>query len=347
MRTNELIGSIKQTFSEWMEDKAPRLGAALAYYAVFSIPPLLFLVIAIIGLVYHGDVAGAIQNQLGTLIGEQTARTMMETGRQQRAGGGFIPEIVGVALLLFGASGVFGELQDALNTIWGVQPKQGRGVFGMIKDRFLSLAMVLGIAFLLLVSLALSAAVTAVGGWLPGGEALGHVFVFALSFGVTTVLFAMIFKVLPDVKLAWSDVWIGAVATAALFTIGKFVIGLYLGKGSIGSAYGAAGSVIIMIAWIYYSAQILFLGAEFTQVYANRYGSHLKPSENAEPIAEAKKPISQEAHAPRETPVVRQRAPQTTSFGIAAFATMLLGFLIGRKTHAARSQGPPERKKAG
>src|SRR5690242_6597317 len=138
MRTNELIGPIKQTFSEWMEDKVPRLGAALAYYAVFSIPPLLFLVIAIIGLVYHGDVAGAIQNQLGTLIGEQTARTMMETGKQQRSGGGFLPEIAGVALLLFGASGVFGELQDALNTIWGVQPKQGRGVFGMIKDRFLS-----------------------------------------------------------------------------------------------------------------------------------------------------------------------------------------------------------------
>src|SRR5262249_49591037 len=146
MRTHEVIGLTKQTFSEWTEDKAPRLGAALAYYAVFSIPPLLFLVIAIIGLVYRGDVAGAIQNQLGTLIGESTARTMMETGRQQRAGGGFLPEIAGIALLLFGASGVFGELQDALNTIWGVQPKQGRGVTSIIKDRFLSLAMVLGIA---------------------------------------------------------------------------------------------------------------------------------------------------------------------------------------------------------
>jgi membrane protein len=346
MRTQEGIGLVKQTFSEWTEDKAPRLGAALAYYAVFSIPPLLFLVIAIIGLVYHGDVAGAIQSQLGSLIGESTARTMMETGRQQKTGGGFLPAIVGIALLLFGASGVFGELQDALNTIWGVKPKEGRGVTGIIKDRFLSLTMVLGIAFLLLVSLVLSAAVSAIGGWLPGGEALGHVIELALSFGITTLLFAMIFKVLPDVKLTWSDVWIGAFATAALFTIGKFAIGVYLGKGSIGSSYGAAGSVIVMIAWIYYSAQILFLGAEFTQVYANRYGSRVRPSENAEPIPEANKPTSEEARVPRPVLVRRQAMPDTTNLGVAAFATMLVGFLIGRKTHADRSRETQEQKKA-
>ena len=147
-------------------------------------------------------------------------------------------------------------------------------------------------------------------------------------------------------KLAWSDVWIGAVATAALFTIGKFVIGLYLGKGSIGSAYGAAGSVIIMIAWIYYSAQILFLGAEFTQVYANRYGSHVRPSENAEPVPEANKPTSEKVRAARNVPV-RQPTPETINFGVVtAFATMLLGFLIGRKTQAGRSQETPERRKA-
>src|ERR1051326_4328939 len=170
MKARDAITLIKQTASKWNDDKAPRLGAALADYAIFSIPPLILIVISLVGLVYHGDVAGAIQRQLGTLMGESTARTMMETGRQQTSNHGLFAAIVGIALLLFGASGVFGELQDALNTIWRVQPKPGRGVFGLIKDRFLSFTMVLGIAFLLLVSLVLSAAVAAMGGWFPGGE---------------------------------------------------------------------------------------------------------------------------------------------------------------------------------
>jgi membrane protein len=317
MKNQKMISLLKQTFWKWSEDKAPRLGAALAYYAVFSIPPLVLLVIGIIGLVYHGDVTGAIQRQLGTLIGESTARTMMETGRQQSSNGGVIAAIVGIVLLLFGASGVFGELQDALNTIWRVQAKKSGGVMVIIKDRFLSFTMVLGIAFLLLISLILSAVIAAIGGWLPGGEAVGHIIELALSFGVTTLLFAMIFKILPDVKLSWNDVWIGSIVTAVLFTAGKFAIGLYLGKGSIGSAYGTAGSVIVMIVWIYYSAQILYFGAEFTHVYASRYGSQVVSAENAKPM-------------PGAVPA-RQQPASATSFGLAAFVTMLLGFLIGRR----------------
>jgi membrane protein len=340
MKSREATSLLKETYSKWSEDKVPRLGAALAYYAVFSIPPLVLLVIAIVGLVYQGDVAGAIQRQLGGLMGQDTARTMMEAATQQGRSSGGIATIFGVALLLFGASGVFGELQDALNTMWGVQPKQNRGIMGLIKDRFLSFTMVLGIAFLLLISLVVSAGVAAVGGWLPGGEAAGHIIELALSFGVTTLLFAMIFKMLPDVKIAWNDVWIGAVATAILFTIGKFAIGLYLGKGSVASAYGAAGSVIIMIVWIYYSAQILYFGAEFTRVYANRYGSRVVPAENAEPLpGERQKTASTPAGRPeRPQPVerVERNVPAPAiSYGLAAFVTMLLGFLIGRKNRAA------------
>jgi membrane protein len=189
MKIANVTSLVKQTFSEWSEDKAPRLGAALAYYAIFSIPPLILIVIAAVGVFYHGDVAGGIQTQLGTLVGEDTARTMMQTTQQQTSTSGFAA-IAGIALLLFGATGVFGELQDALNTIWDVKPKAGRGVLGMIKDRFLSFTVVLGIAFLLLISLVLSAAVAAVGGLLPGGEALGHIVELALSFGVTALLFA-------------------------------------------------------------------------------------------------------------------------------------------------------------
>jgi membrane protein len=293
MSMNAITGLLKQTFTEWTADKAQRLGAALAYYAVFSIPPLTVLVMSVVGLFYGGDVSGMIQRQLGGLLGEETARSIMQTTHQQTGSGGLLSSFVGIALLLFGASGVFGELQDALNTIWEVQPKSGRGVMGVIKDRFFSFTMVLGTLFLLLISLVLTTAVAAFGAtlsaWLPGGEIAGHILELALSFGVITLVFAMIYKMVPDVHIAWNDVWLGAAATAALFTIGKFALGLYLGRGSIGAEYGAAGSVIVLLVWVYYSSQILFLGAEFTQVYANRYGSHVVPAENAEPLPTEKR----------------------------------------------------------
>src|SRR5581483_5891761 len=191
--------------------------------------------------------------------------------------------VVGIVTLLLGASGVFGQLQDALNTVWEVEPKPGRGIWGLIKDRFLSLTMVFGTGFLLLVSLVITAAVSAAGGTLrglgPGLEAIA----------VVTLLFALIYKFLPDAKIAWRDVWVGAVATAVLFVIGKFAIGLYLGHASIGSAYGAAGSFVVVLVWTYYSAQILLFGAELTQVYANRSGSHVEPARDAVKITPEKR----------------------------------------------------------
>jgi membrane protein len=276
---------------------------------------------------------------------------MLQTAQHHGQKGGILAAVLGIGLLLFGASGVFAELQDALNTIWEVRAKNKGGILAVIKDRFLSFTMVLGMAFLLLVSLVLTAAVSAFGGmlnaWLPFGELLGKVLDIGLSLGVVTVLFAMIFKILPDVKLAWSDVWIGAAATAALFTLGKFLIGLYLGSANVGSDYGPAASVIIMIVWVYYSAQILFLGAEFTQVYANRYGSRVVPAEGAEPITaerRAQQGLPKEA-SPSATDVGQQSATTSTARpGLLTTAALCIGFLMGRRF---RSKEHLKAKKSG
>ena len=341
------FGLIKQTFSEWSDDKAPRLGAALAFYAIFSIPPLILLIVATVGFFYKGDVAGAIQ-QLSGLIGEETARTMMEVRQQQRSEGGFLSGLIGIGLLLLGASGVFGQLQDAMNTIWEVKPKANRGVLGMIKDRFLSFTMVLGVTFLLLVSLIVTAGVAAVSEWLPGGSAAGHLLELSLSFIVVTLLFAMIFKFLPDVKIGWNDVWIGAAGTAALFVIGKFLIGLYLGNASISSSYGAAGPVVIMILWIYYSAQILFLGAEFTQVYANQYGSRVIPTENAELVSEQDR-AQEGLTESNQDPIPNSTHSQPSSDPSPArpsFLAAMIGYFVGRKKAAAKIRDEDKRHAA-
>jgi len=272
---------LKETFDKWNADKAPRLGAALSYYTVFSIVPLLVLVIAIAGLVFGEEAAQQyIIAQISNLLGDKTAASiqeMLQTAQQPSKG--LLTSLLAIGTLLLGASGVFQQLQDALNTVWHVEPKEGRGFWGAIKDRFFSFVAVLGTGFLLLVSLVLSAALAAVGklfqGWLPAPEAILHVANFAISFGVITLLFAMIFKLLPDARVAWRDVWIGAALTSLLFTIGKFLIGMYLGKADVGSAYGAAGSLVILLVWVYYSGQILLFGAEFTAVYANRHGSRI------------------------------------------------------------------------
>jgi membrane protein len=220
--------------------------------------------------------------------GAEAIQAMIASASQPKAG--LIATVISIVTLLFGASGVFGALQDALNTIWEVTPKPGRGVLGAIRDRFVSFTMLLGVAFLLLVALVLSAGLAAlgkfVGGLLPVPEVVLQLVNLIISFGVITLLFAMIYRILPDVEIRWSDVWIGAAVTALLFTIGKFALGLYLGKGSVGSAYGAAGSLLVVLLWVYYSAQILFFGAEFTQVYANTYGSRVVPSSNAVPLTE-------------------------------------------------------------
>lgn len=286
-----LWGMIKQSVSDWVDDKAMQLGAALAFYSLLSIAPLLIITIAVAGLVFgqeaaQGQLVGQMRSMVGT-EGAEAIETMLANAR--RPGAGIVATILGVATLLFGASGVFGQLQTSLNTIWEVQPKPGGGFWGFIRTRFLSFAMVLGIGFLLLVSLVLSALLSALGdlmgGLLPGWQIAAQVLNLAVSFGVITLLFAMIFKILPDVKIAWRDVWIGAALTALLFTLGKYLIGLYLAQASPGSTYGAAGSLVVLILWIYYSSLILFFGAEFTQVYAKAHGSQIEPARNAERIA--------------------------------------------------------------
>ncbi len=298
MKLKTVVSLLKETFTEWQEDKAPTLAAALAYYTVFSLAPLLIIVIAIVGLVFGADAAqGQIVAQLQSLIGKDGAQTVQDLiVKSSHPNSGIVATVIGVATLLWGASNVFTNLKEALNTIWNVKPAPGRGVWGFLQDRVLSFAMILSIGFLLLVSLVISALLAAVSYWLNG---LLHVPVgiwqivdFAISFGVVTLLFALIYKLLPDVNLAWNDVWIGAAITSVLFTIGKSLIGIYLGSSGIASTYGAAGSFVIVLLWINYSAQILFLGAEFTQVWANRYGSlrqasrkNLLNSKDGEPSA--------------------------------------------------------------
>jgi membrane protein len=288
MTPKEIFPILKKAGSDWMEDQAPTLGAALAYYTVFSLAPLLIIAIAIVGLVFGQEAAqGQIFEQLRGLLGEASAKAMQDMVQNANAkpATGVVATLIGVVTLLFGASGVFGQLQTSLNAIWDVEPKPGRGILGLVRDRILSFGFILVVGFLLLVSLLLTAAVAVVaqwfGGMLPAMETLAQILNFVLSLAVITLLFAMIFKFLPDAKIAWHDVWIGAFITALLFTVGKFALGLYLAKSGVGSSYGAAGSLIVLLLWVYYSSQILFFGAEFTQVYANRFGSHVAPTDNA------------------------------------------------------------------
>ena len=281
----------KDTASEFMEDGVPRLAAALAYYAMFSIGPLLVIVIAVAGLFLEkGAVRQEVIQQVQSMIGPKAAETVQSMFSTQQHQSSVIATILGTIALVFGASGVFGQLQDALNTIWEVKPKPGQGIWGFIRNRFLSFGMVLGIGFLLLVSMVITTALEAFSGqinhWLPMPDFVAKALHFVISFGVITLLFAMIFRFLPDATVKWRDVWVGAMGTALLFTIGKFLIGMYLGRQSTSSAYGAAGSVIVILLWVYYSSLILFAGAEFTQVYARKTGSEIAPSPNAVPVSE-------------------------------------------------------------
>ncbi|HTG34192.1 MAG TPA: YihY/virulence factor BrkB family protein [Thermoanaerobaculia bacterium] len=289
---------IKESFKGWKEDGALDLGAALAYYTIFSLAPLMLIVVAVAGLVWGREaVQGQLVGQLQGIVGPQggqAIQTMVANAGQH--GSGMLATILGLVTILFGATGVFVQLQSALNRIWNVEPKPGAGIWSFIRTRMISFGMILGIGFLLLVSLVVTAAVAAAGKWatgmLPGGETLINILTFAVSFALITLLFAMIYKVLPDVEIGWRDVWIGAAVTALLFTIGKFLIGLYLAHSTVASTYGAAGSLVVLLLWIYYSSQILFLGAEFTEVYATRYGSRIRPSKHAVPVVEKKERVS-------------------------------------------------------
>jgi membrane protein len=267
---------IRQTFADWNEDKVPLLGAALAFYTALSIAPLLVLSLRVAAFVFGDDAAkGEIQYQLESMIGKEGSKAveaMVQNANKPETG--TLATIFSFATLLFGASGVFGQLQDSLNTIWDVQPKPGRGWWGFLYYQFLSIAMVMGVTFLLMVSLIVSTLLSFTSSyanhWPSELGWAAHTLHMGVSMALFTGIFAMMFKYLPDVKIAWKDVWIGALITAVLFTLGKFAIGLYLGKIAIASSYGAAGSLIVLLVWVYYSAQIVFFGAEFTHVYANR-----------------------------------------------------------------------------
>lgn len=287
MRIKEIFQLLKDSFAAWKDDNASRLAAALSYYTVFSIAPLLVIVISVAGLVLGEEaVRGEIVTQIGSTVGRDTAE-FIETliANASEPSSGITGAIVGVVTLFLGASGVFRQLQGALDTIWRVEAAPGRGIRGTIQDRFLGFAMVFGIGFLMMVAFIASAAISVaskfIGDQLPVPAGWLSVLDFVLSFALITVLFAIIFKVLPRVRLAWRDVWLGAAVTSFLFNIGKLLIGWYLGTTGAGSAFGAAGSLIVLLLWIYYSAQIFLLGAEFTKVYANRYGSHVVPEEGA------------------------------------------------------------------
>jgi len=287
MAKPKMFALLKETFNDWLDDNAPKMAAALSYYTLFSIAPLLVIAIAISAWVLgQQGAANRISYEIQGLVGPTGAiaiQTLVESANRPRAG--LIATIVGVATLLFGASGVFGELQDSLNTIWDVKPRPGAGFLDLIKNRFLSFAMVLCTGFLLLVSLALSAWLAAFGELIekamPGSQITAHVINFVVSLIVFTLLFAMLYKVLPDAKIEWKHVWLGAAVTAGLFTVGKTLIGFYLGRSAVASSYGAAGSVIVVLLWVNYSSLIVLFGAEFTHVYARSRQALPEPEDHA------------------------------------------------------------------
>lgn len=290
----QILELFKQTFTEWNEDKAPRLGAALSYYTVFSIAPLLVILIAIVGYFYGEDAArGEISGQISSVVGPQAAefiQAMVQGANKPSAG--IIASVIGFFTLLLGAIGVFGQLQEALNTIWKVPPKPKQSFLETLKSRFTPFMMLIGVSFLLLTSLVVSAGIAALGNWLNGvlpmPEWVMQSITIFFGFGIVTVLFALIFRVLPNIEIPWRDVWIGAALTTFLFMIGQLGLGWYVGKTAADSTYGAAGSLVAVLLWVYWTSQILFFGAEFTQVYAKKYGSKVSAPAAIPPTADVK-----------------------------------------------------------
>jgi len=311
---------VRRTVDAWTQDYAPSMGAALSYYALFSIAPLLLIVIGVAGY-FFGDQAarGEIFGQIAGMIGPEGAHTvegLVASARKPESG--VLAVLIGTALLIMGASTVFGELQNALDRIWRAPARvHAKGWWKLIRTRVLSFGMILGIAFLLMVSLVLSAVVAALGDWWGL-----HAIDVLLSFALTTVLFAMIYKVIPRVRIAWRDVWVGAAVTAALFAIGKWLIGLYIGRSSTASAFGAAGSLVVLMLWVYYSSQIFLLGAEFTRLYAEEHGSHAVPKASVIAHTPTKVPVKPAANSPISQPVkpvtVLARLGAALALGISA-----------------------------
>jgi len=274
---------VKQAFSEWSEDKVPKLSASLAFFSMLALAPMIVISLKLLSVFLGAKAAsGQLQNQVSAMAGQQVAQGIQTTMQAaNKPGSGIIATVISVVIALWGAASLFGELQDSFNTIWEVKPKPNQGIMAWIKNRFFSMTMVMGVAFMLLVSMFVSTMITGVSGWFIGhifgtdgtaSKVIAFLIDFVVSTGIITVLFATMFKYLPDVKIEWHDVWVGGLVTAVLFQIGKYVLGVYLGKAAPGSAYGAAGSLVALLIWVYYSGFILYFGAEFTQVYARKGG---------------------------------------------------------------------------
>jgi membrane protein len=288
---------VRQAGTAWTSQNALEWGAALAYYTAFSIAPLLIIALSLIGLVYKGNSIFFIHTQISNLVGQNAADAITGAIESVRTSEhGTLANIISIIALLVGATSVFGQLQTTLNRLWGVQPKPGHFWRDLFKQRLISFAMILGISFLMLVSLLVSAFLAAVTGYfehlLPGASLVWHLLDACVSFAIVVLLFAAIFKIIPDVHIGWEDVWTGAVFTAVLFVAGKAGIAFYIGRSGVGSAYGAAGSVLIILAWVYYSSQILFLGAAFTKLYAEDRRTIIRPIKGAEAVTDKAKQLA-------------------------------------------------------
>jgi membrane protein len=311
------FGLLKHTALDFWNDDCPRMAAALSYYTVFSLPGLLILIVTIAGVVWDPqDVRGAIEGQMRSMAGANAAsqiREMISHGESDQPANIFM-KVVGVLALVFGATGAFIQLQTALNDTWKVEPDPSQGgVKNFIFKRVFSFGLILFIAFMMLVSLALTTALSALGQRLGGGlpETLMHIFEFVLSFAVITLLFAAMFKVMPDARIAWRDVWVGAVVTALLFALGKWALAFYLGRSNPGDAFGAAGSLALILIWIYYATMILLFGSEFTEAWATEKGSGITAEKGATRVIEQKKKVTDsqaEAASGQEPQVVDARS---------------------------------------
>ena len=354
---------LKRAGQAWLDDYAPCMGAALAYYTVFSLAPLLLIMIAIAGLVFGADAArGEIFGQLRGLMGDDAAKGIEALlASVSKPSEGITATVVGVVVLVIGATTVFGELQDALDRIWRAPTRdKSGGWWGLLRARLLSFGMIFGIAFLLMVSLVLSAGMAALGKWwggmFGGWEVLAQVVNAVLSFGLTTAVFAFIYKLMPRVRVQWHEVWLGAAVTALMFTVGKTLIGLYIGKTGVASGFGAAGSVVIVLVWVYYSAQVFLMGAEFTWVYARTFGSMRGQPQDGDSAVSAPTTVPPDRasqHSPEPVPSMAQArqiqpAPGTVlrtdsswlSVGLQLAVLTSLHYALRRFT-SARSLRPP------
>jgi membrane protein len=332
---------LKEATQAWSNDFAPSMGAALSYYTLFSIAPLLLIVIAVAGWFFgeaavRGELVGGLQGLMGE-EGSKAVEGLLASVSEPKEG--ILAALIGVFFLLLGATTVFGELQNSLDRIWRAPARKQIGsVLRLLQARLLSLGMIFGIAFLLMVSLVFDAALQALGKmWGTGAwEAFAQAVNMTIGFGLTATVFAMIYKLIPRAKIEWHDVWVGAAVTAVLFTVGKFLIGLYIGRSAVASSFGAAGSLVVVMIWVYYSTQMFLLGAEFTWVYAHSHGSRrgqARPGDAVEkPVFEADKPVrvapAPLAPMPDHVPVHRRNP--LVAFGVAAALGAIAGGIFSR-----------------